>query len=126
MAYTFKARCIKNDQSSNGSHVATLMGATGETATVPSQDMLCQVGEEYSVTVDGKFVPKPKPVAPEKYTGAERRVHALAIPSGVERRHAASTAKYTGKERRLEKIPVANERRHIAFTYPAPVAHSAA
>jgi len=42
-----------------------LRGAAGETSTVPSTDMLCIVGKEYTVTVDGEFVPKPapKPVA---------------------------------------------------------------
>ena len=63
MAYTFKAKCVSNEQSSTGSHVATLRGAAGETSTVPSTDMLCMVGKEYTVTVDGEFVPKPKPVA---------------------------------------------------------------
>jgi hypothetical protein len=89
MSYNFKAKCIKNEQSSIGSHVATLQGATGETATVPSTDMLCIVGKEYSVTVDGEFVPKPKP-APEP---AKPPVAAAAVPAKPVEAAPASTVK---------------------------------
>jgi hypothetical protein len=65
--YTFKARCISNSQSTDGSHVATLQGADGSQTTVPSKDLMFEVGSEYSFSIDGKFAPTKaaaKPVAP--------------------------------------------------------------
>lgn len=62
MSHTFKGTCSDNTQSSNGSHVAVLRGENGEEATIPSVDMLLVPGKQYSVTVDGEFAPKPKPV----------------------------------------------------------------
>jgi hypothetical protein len=63
MPHTFKGRCTENVQDTNGYHVATLVGESGETATVPSKDLAFVVGELYQVSVDGKFY-KPVPVQP--------------------------------------------------------------
>jgi hypothetical protein len=65
--YTFKARCTNNSQSTDGSHIATLQGADGSQTTVPSKDLMFEVGSEYSFSIDGKFAPTKaaaKPVAP--------------------------------------------------------------
>ena len=66
MPYSFKGTCVKNSQSSVGSHVGLLEGPGGEQASIPSTDMLLVVGKTYTVTVDGEFAPKPKPVEPPK------------------------------------------------------------
>jgi hypothetical protein len=65
--YTFKAKCINNSQSTDGSHIATLQGNDGSQTTVPSKDLMFEVGSEYSFSIDGKFAttkPAAKPVAP--------------------------------------------------------------
>jgi hypothetical protein len=127
MSYSFEATCTKNAQSSTGSHLATLQGATGETATVPSTDMLCVVGWKYKVTLEGEFAPKPKPVAAVKYAGPERRLATSSHvpPAGMtDRRHAleakpfvlgSTAAKYSGPERRVKQVAIPApgvERRH--------------
>jgi hypothetical protein len=66
MGYSLKAKCVSDEQSPGSMHVATLVDEKGEQIVLSTKDLMFVEGNEYTVSVDGKFVESaPPPVKPD-------------------------------------------------------------
>jgi hypothetical protein len=61
MGYSLKAKCVSDEQSPSSMHVATLVDEKGEQIVLSTKDLMFVEGNEYTVSVDGKFVESAPP-----------------------------------------------------------------